>query len=164
MSSVRIRPFTSTDADAVVALWQAAGLVRPWNDPYRDITRKLSQQPELFVVAVDEQDRVVGSVMAGFDGHRGWMNYLAAATDTRGLGIGRALVEHVEHELRAVGCPKLNLQVRTSNSEVIAFYRHLGYQVDDVVSMGRRLIEDPSPSALPTADSTAGPTTPPAPR
>lgn len=137
-----IRPFRLPDTEDVVALWETAGLTRPWNDPRKDVIRKLGVQPELFLVAVNEDDRVVGSVMAGYDGHRGWMNYLAASPDARGLGIGRALVEHVEAALRELGCPKVNLQVRSTNAEVVAFYEHLGYSVDDTVDLGKRLIAD----------------------
>lgn len=74
---MHIRPFRSEDTDAVVDLWEAAGLTRPWNDPRKDIARKLTVQPELFVVAEDETGRILGTIMAGYDGHRGWMNYLA---------------------------------------------------------------------------------------
>lgn len=139
---VRIRPFTLEDTETVVALWEEAGLTRPWNDPRRDIARKLAVQPELFVVAEDEEGRVVGSVMAGYEGHRGWMNYLAAARSARGLGVGRALVDHVERELLALGCPKVSLQVRATNPDVVRFYEHLGYRVDDTIDLGKRLIED----------------------
>lgn len=139
---MRIRSFRRTDTDAVVALWEAAGLTRPWNDPRKDIERKLAVQPELFIVAEDEHGRIVGCVMAGYDGHRGWMNYLATRPDARGEGIGRALVEHTERSLNDLGCPKVNLQVRTSNAGVVEFYRHLGYEVDDTVALGKRLIAD----------------------
>ncbi len=86
--------------------------------------------------------RLVASVMAGFDGHRGWVNYLAVAPDRKRSGLGRALMAHVEARLQERGCPKLNLQVRASNQEAVAFYRRLGYSVDEVVSMGKRLIAD----------------------
>ncbi|GLI27632.1 GNAT family acetyltransferase [Agromyces rhizosphaerae] len=138
---MEIRPFRTDDTEAVVALWEASGLTRPWNDPRKDIARKLAVQPELFVVAVDD-DRVVGSVMAGYDGHRGWMNYLATAPGSRRLGIGRALVAHVETALQAIGCPKVNLQVRATNREAVAFYERLGYRVDDTIDLGKRLIDD----------------------
>ncbi len=138
---MEIRPFRTDDTEAVVALWEASGLTRPWNDPRKDIARKLAVQPELFVVAVDG-GRVVGSVMAGYDGHRGWMNYLATAPDARGIGIGRALVDHVEESLQAIGCPKVNLQVRATNREAVAFYERLGYRVDETIDLGKRLIDD----------------------
>ena len=137
-----IRPFEPTDTDAVVSLWESAGLTKPWNDPRLDIARKATVQPELFLVAVSESQTMLGTVMAGYEGHRGWMNYLATSLDARGIGVGRALVEHVEIALKALGCPKVNLQVRTSNAQVVEFYRHLGYQVDETVSLGKRLITD----------------------
>ncbi len=139
---MELRRFHPDDTESVVALWESIGLTRPWNDPRKDIARKLEVQPELFVVAVDEQDRILGTVMAGYDGHRGWMNYLAAAPNSRGLGIGRSLVEHVEEALRLRGCPKVSIQVRSSNAQVVEFYEHLGYRVDDTIDLGKRLIAD----------------------
>lgn len=142
---MQIRAFHEDDTEAVVELWRAAGLTRPWNDPHRDIARKLTVQPEMFLVATEplaEGERVVGAVMAGFEGHRGWINYLAALPEARGLGIGRALVERVEAELLARGCPKVSLQVRSENEQAVEFYRHLGYQQDPVLSFGKRLIAD----------------------
>jgi ribosomal protein S18 acetylase RimI-like enzyme len=138
---MNIRPFQPADENAVIALWQACGLTRPWNDPHRDIQRKLSEQPELFLVAV-EGDAPVGSAMAGFDGHRGWVYYLAVSPRHRRLSIGRALMREAERLLTERGCPKINLLVRSSNTEVLAFYEKLGYTRDDVVSLGRRLIPD----------------------
>lgn len=136
-----IRIFEPADTAAVIALWHAASLTRPWNDPARDIERKLTEQPELFFVAVDGSD-VVGSVMVGWDGHRGWLSYLASAPERRGEGIGRALVGQAERALTAVGCPKLMLMVRSDNTEALAFYDALGYGADDVVVRGKRLIAD----------------------
>ncbi|MFF2494949.1 GNAT family acetyltransferase [Agromyces sp. NPDC058064] len=153
--SISIRPFAVGDTEAVVALWRAAGLVKPWNDPYLDIERKLTVQPELFLVAEADGSSearvqagaqssavVVGTAMVGYDGHRGWVNYLAVADPARGTGLGRLLMDEAERLLIERGCPKLNLQVRSSNTEVIAFYERLGYAVDDAVSLGKRLIED----------------------
>ncbi|SDQ49202.1 GNAT family acetyltransferase [Leucobacter chromiiresistens] len=139
---MQIRPVRPADADAVVALWEVAGLTRPWNDPRKDIARKREVQSELFVVAESADGRVLGSVMAGYDGHRGWMNYLATHPEARGTGVARALVEHVEQALLNLGCPKLNLQVRADNADVVEFYRHLGYGIDETVSLGKRLIAD----------------------
>lgn len=137
----RIRPFRPADTDAVVALWEACGLVRPWNDPRRDIARKSTVQPELFLVATD-REAVVAAGMAGFDGHRGWVNYLAVAPDRQGSGLGRRLMGEFERLLTDLGCPKLNLQVRAGNEQVIAFYESLGYADDHTVSFGKRLIHD----------------------
>ena len=138
---MNIRSFEPADEDHVIALWHACGLTRPWNDPHRDIQRKLSVQPELFLVAT-EKETLVGSAMVGFDGHRGWVYYLAVSPAHREQSIGRALMHEAEQRLIERGCPKVNLLIRSSNTEVIAFYRKLGYAQDDVVSLGRRLIHD----------------------
>jgi ribosomal protein S18 acetylase RimI-like enzyme len=138
---MQIRTFQAADESAVVALWDECGLTRPWNDPHKDIARKLAVQPELFLVGVIDA-ALMASVMAGYEGHRGWMNYLAVAPRLRGRGYGRALVEHVERLLLERGCPKINLQVRASNPEAVAFYRRLGYAQDESISLGKRLIVD----------------------
>ncbi|PRB08465.1 GNAT family acetyltransferase [Microbacterium sp. MYb64] len=153
-TGIAIRAFGRADTDAVVALWEDAGLTRPWNDPRADIERKLAVQPELFLVAEertpDRSDgdadgvtsRIVGSVMAGYDGHRGWLYYLASASDRRGAGIGRALVAEAERLLHAMGCPKVQLMVRVGNEEVLGFYDALGYERFEVGNTGKRLIHD----------------------
>jgi len=137
----RIRPFADADEPAVIALWERAGLTRPWNDPAKDVARKRRVQGELFLVAV-EQDAIVGTVMAGYDGHRAWVNYLAVAESHRRQGIGRALMVAAEAGVRALGCPKLAVQVRTDNPQALAFYERLGFARDDVVSLGKRLERD----------------------
>lgn len=143
---MQIRPYRPADEDAVVALWERCDLTRPWNDPRKDIRRKLAVRPDLFLVGVID-DQVVATAMAGYDGHRGWINYLAVAPERRRQGLGRAIVAEAERLLRACGCPKINLQVRTANTEVIEFYRRLGFVLDDVVSLGKRLEHDgPGPS------------------
>ena len=138
---MEIRPYRESDQDAVVALWRECELVKPWNDPVKDIHRKLGIQRDLFLVGSME-GRLVATVMAGFEGHRGWVNYLAVAADCRKRGFGRLLMDEAEARLRAMGCPKISLQIRRSNADVVAFYRSIGYTEDDVVSMGKRLIED----------------------
>jgi ribosomal protein S18 acetylase RimI-like enzyme len=138
---MHLRAFALADEAAVVARWKRCGLTRPWNDPHKDIQRKLTTQPELFFVG-EEDDRIVATAMAGYDGHRGWVNYLAVDPESRGRGHGRLLLRHIEEQLRARGCPKLNLQVRTGNNEAIEFYRRLGYGVDENITMGKRLIPD----------------------
>jgi len=140
-SDVEIRAYRASDEEAVIQLWQDCGLVVPWNDPHRDIQRKLRVQADLFLVGLAE-DRPVATVMAGYDGHRGWINYLAVAPDLRRNGIGRRMVEQVESRLRALGCPKINLQVRTSNVDVVSFYAAIGYATDEVISLGKRLEAD----------------------
>ena len=138
---MNIRTFSSADEAAVIELWRHCDLLRPWNDPHKDIQRKLTTQPELFVVG-EIAGRLVATVMAGFDGHRGWVNYLAVAPGHRNAGLGRALMRHVEAALEARGCPKVNLQVRATNHAVLEFYRRIGYAPDEVVSLGKRLISD----------------------
>lgn len=140
---MRIRAFRESDEAAVVELWRRCSLLRPWNDPAKDIRRKLRVQRELFLVGVlDEDAAPVAAVMAGYDGHRGWMNYLAVDPEQRRKGLGRALVAEVERLLAELGCPKVNIQVRADNGDAVGFYRRLGYAVDEVVSLGRRLERD----------------------
>jgi len=136
-----VRPFADDDEDAVVALWTAAGLTRPWNDPHRDIARKKQVQRELFLVAEDD-GAVVGTAMAGYDGHRGWVYYLAVAPERQGGGLGRTLMAEAETRLLALGCPKVNVQIRSGNEGVAAFYDRLGYTPDAATSLGKRLIPD----------------------
>ena len=136
-----IRPYLESDEAAVVALWQACGLTRAWNDPHKDIARKLQVQRELFLVG-EVGGQLVASAMAGYDGHRGWVNYLAVQPEQRGQGHGTALMRHIEQALLTLGCPKLNLQVRSSNTAVLDFYRSLGYAQDEAVSLGKRLVPD----------------------
>ncbi len=139
---MKIRPFTQSDTDPVVALWQACGLVKPWNDAHKDIARKLAVAPELFLVGEAEDDTLMGTVMGGYEGHRGWVNYLAVHPDEQGHGYGRILMLALEEKLIAAGCPKLNLQLRDSNIDVINFYEAIGYTQDKVISFGKRLIVD----------------------
>jgi ribosomal protein S18 acetylase RimI-like enzyme len=141
---MKIRPFELKDEGAVVSLWNRCGLTRPQNDPRKDIQRKLTVRPDLFLVG-EINDQVVATVMAGFEGHRGWLNYLAVDPRFQRRGLARDLVAAAEERLRKTGCPKINLQIRTSNLGAIEFYRHIGYTTDDVVSMGKRLVQDDPP-------------------
>ena len=136
-----IRPFAEEDTEAVVALWEACELVRPWNDPRKDIQRKVRVGRQMFLVALDGPE-LIGTVMAGYEGHRGWINYLAVRADRRRNGLGTRLMAEAERLLIEAGCPKINLQIREENSDVIAFYRAIGYEPDRVVSLGKRLVED----------------------
>jgi ribosomal protein S18 acetylase RimI-like enzyme len=138
---MNIRSFQAADRELVVDLWSRCGLLRPWNDPRKDIARKLRVQPELFLV-VEVEGAIAGTVMAGYDGHRGWINYLAVDPGSRHRGLGRALMAEAERLLRERGCPKINLQVRHDNREAIAFYQRIGFAEDAVVSLGKRLERD----------------------
>ena len=141
MAGVKIRSFVEDDTEAVIGLWSRCGLLRPWNDPRKDIERKLGIQRDLFLVG-EQGGRIVAVAMAGYDGHRGWVNYLAVDPEFRRRGLGRSMMAEVERRLKELGCPKLNLQVRRGNAEAVAFYRSVGYSEDDVLGMGKRLIED----------------------
>ncbi len=138
---MNIRSFEPRDTEAVIALWQACDLTRPWNNPSLDIQRKCAVKDELFLVCEDEGE-ITGSVMAGYEGHRGWINYLAVAPHSRKSGMGRQLMKEVERRLLALDCPKINLQVRHGNDDVIAFYEAIGFSDDKCISMGKRLIPD----------------------
>lgn len=141
LAFVTIRPFEIADEPALVHLWNRCGLTRPWNDPHKDIARKLAVRPDLLLIAA-EGSEIVGSVMVGYDGHRGWINYLAVSPECRMRGLGRALMAEAEARLLREGCPKVNLQVRANNEGVVAFYQRLGYAIEEMVSMGKRLIID----------------------
>lgn len=138
---MQIRPYQQNDEPAVIQLWRKCGLTRPWNDPTRDILRKQQVQPEWFLVGLVE-GVIVASVMAGYDGHRGWVNYLAVDPEYQRQGIARELMTEVERLLTDAGCPKLNLQVRATNEAAMRFYERIGYKQDEVVSFGKRLIPD----------------------
>lgn len=138
---MEIRAFATPDTEAVVALWERCELTRPWNDPRADIQRKLAVQPHLFLVGENE-GAVIATVMAGNDGHRGWMNYLGVDPAQQRRGFGRQIVEAAIALLEAEGCPKINLQIRDTNRDAIAFYESLGFKTDSVVSMGRRLVDE----------------------
>ena len=138
-----VRIFELRDRDAVIALWrdvfpEYADASRPQRDPALSIANKLATQPELFFVGVID-DVVVGTVMCGYDGHRGWVYSLAVRASLRRLGFGRRLMLHAEAALARLGCPKVNLQVLSVRHELVSFYERMGYQVDDVVSLGKRL-------------------------
>lgn len=141
--SYEIRSFRRGDEESIVDLWRRCDLIVPWNDPRFDIERKLAVDPELFLVA-ESDGRIIATCMAGYEGHRGWINYLAVLPELRRRGIASALMKNAEGMLLDRGCPKINLQVRTSNLDVIAFYRRIGYSDDEVTSLGKRLVDDES--------------------
>lgn len=136
---LEIRVFRGNDESAVVALWSEvfAG-DPPRNEPQAVVRRKLGVQRELFFVG-EVAGEVVGTVIAGFDGYRGWVYHLAVDPRFRRRGFGCELMRHAEARLKEIGCPKLNLQVRSTNVEVIAFYERLGYVIEERVSLGKVL-------------------------
>jgi ribosomal protein S18 acetylase RimI-like enzyme len=138
-NTLRVRPFHEADQPSVVALWsEVFADDPPRNDPRAVIERKLRVQRELFLVCEFENE-IVGTVIAGFDGYRGWVYHLAVQPRHRRRGFGRELMREAERRLKALGCPKLNLQVRSSNAGVIAFYERLGYSIEDRASLGKSL-------------------------
>jgi len=138
---MEIRTFTEADTDAVIDLWRATGLVHTTNDPLRDVDRKVADSPWGFLVLTEDDD-IIGSVMVGYDGHRGWINYLACRPDHRRRGVATELMAAARELLLDRGCPKINLQVRAGNEEAHEFSRSLGYSEDAVTSFGLRLIPD----------------------
>ena len=135
---LRIVTYRCEFLNDVVELWRKCNLVAPQNDPVEDIRKKVGFQPELFFVGL-LNGRVVGSIMVGYEGHRGWINYLAVAPEYQRRGYGGQLVQKGINELRKMGCLKVNLQVRNTNAAVISFYKHLGFRDDNVTSLGLRL-------------------------
>ena len=138
---MKIRAFEPSDEPAVILLWEKCDLVRPWNDPHKDILRKLAVQPEMFLVGIANRE-IVATAMAGYEGHRGWVNYLAVAPEHQGKGFGRAIMAEAEKRLESMGCPKLNIQVRGTNTAAVEFYRRIGYRIEDRVSLGKRIEPD----------------------
>lgn len=138
---MEIRVFTQQDFEEVLTMWERCDLLRPWNDPELDIERKLNHDPELFLVA-EVSGEVVGTVMGGYDGHRGSAYYLGVHPEYRGRGIANALMNRLEKKLIARGCPKINLMVRAENDAVISMYEKLDYEVVESISLGKRLIVD----------------------
>ncbi|MFZ4834835.1 GNAT family acetyltransferase [Rouxiella sp. Mn2063] len=138
---MEIRIFRQEDFEEVLTLWDRCDLLRPWNDPEMDIERKMNHDPELFLVA-EVSGEIAGSVMGGYDGHRGSAYYLGVHPDYRGRGIANALMNRLEKKLIARGCPKIQLMIRAENDTVLSMYEKLDYEVQDVISMGKRLIVD----------------------
>jgi ribosomal protein S18 acetylase RimI-like enzyme len=135
------RPFDKSDQQAVIDLWVDCGLVVSWNDPLKDIERKLRVDPDLFLVG-ELNGEIVASVMGGYEGHRGWINYLAVSPRHQRKGYGRLIMEAVELAIAQKGCPKINLQIRAINTDIAAFYQSIGYDIDNVIGLGKRLEPD----------------------
>ena len=138
MSDFVIRQYHNDDEKDVIDLWSECGLIAPQNNPKLDIERKLRVNPEWFLVG-ELEGKIVATCMAGYEGHRGWINYLAVAQQHQRKGYATQIMQEAEGILRKAGCPKINLQIRTTNTGVIGFYKAIGYGFDNVVSMGKRL-------------------------
>jgi ribosomal protein S18 acetylase RimI-like enzyme len=141
LAMTEIRQFQNGDEQSLIQLWRDCDLVRAQNNPQKDIERKRKVQPDLFLVGLAE-GCIIASVMAGYDGHRGWLNYLAVAPAFQNRGIARKMIQAAEKGLSRYGCPKVNIQVRLTNSGAIEFYKKIGFQVDEVASLGMRLVKD----------------------
>ena len=136
-----IRPYQSCDERDVIELWGKCDLIRPQNNSKLDIKRKLEVNPELFLVGIID-NKVVASVMGGYEGHRGWVYYLAVDPSYQRNGYGKQIMEAIEVKLSAMGYPKINLLIRTDNGNVVKFYESMGYTTEERISMGKRLVED----------------------
>jgi len=141
-SNLIIRPYETKDEPEVIDLWFRCNLVIPANNPKADIKRKLQVNPELFLIGTIE-DRIVATCMAGYEGRRGWINYLAVSPELRRQGIAIRIMEAAESKLKEIGCPKINLQIRANNPDAIRFYKSIGYIDDNIINMGKRLMKDP---------------------
>jgi ribosomal protein S18 acetylase RimI-like enzyme len=138
---MKIFEFTDDQSDRVIALWEKCGLTRSWNNPEKDIARKSVDQNGKFLIG--QIDGVlIASIMIGYDGHRGSINYLAVDPDYAGAGYGKILMAEAERFLLSVGCPKISVCVRTDNFKVVEFYERLGYAIEPVHPLGKRLIKD----------------------
>ena len=138
---MKIRAYNKEDQKSVISLWEECGLVVPQNNPVRDIERKLKVDPDLFLVGVNENG-IIATVMGGYEGHRGWINYLAVKPSEQRKGYACSIMQTVELLIKDKGCPKINLQVRNTNEAVIAFYAAIGYNNDYVVGLGKRIEQD----------------------
>ena len=136
-----IRPYLSAEESEVIKLWCKCNLTRARNNLEKDIERKSKVDPELFLIGLID-NKLVATVMGGYEGHRGWVNYLAVNPDYQRRGLGRQIMEAVENRLQDMDCPKINLQIRTDNQEAVVFYEHIGYKMEERVSMGKRLLVD----------------------
>lgn len=138
---MEIRNYNLQDESQVIELWNKCKLVKPWNDPKQDIKRKIRKDPEYFLVGI-LNNKIIATVMGGYEGHRGWINYLAVDPEYQRKGYGKTLMKTIEEKLSSNGAPKINIQIRSANKSVIGFYKSIGYKIDDVISVGKRLMED----------------------
>ena len=146
---MKIRSYQNLDEEEVTQLWLECGLIVPHNNPIKDIKRKLKVNPEWFLVG-ELNGKIIASCMAGYEGHRGWINYLAVSPPFQGNGYGKVIMEKAEELLTDAGCPKINLQIRAKNHKTIDFYKSIGFKIDDVISMGKRIDSDETVHTKPT--------------
>ena len=138
---MKVKVYEKTDQDEVISLWSLCGLVVSQNNPANDIERKLNVDPDLFLVGVSGNE-IVATVMGGYEGHRGWINYLAVKPTQQRKGYGEQMMLKIESLLKVKGCPKVNLQVRETNKNILAFYKAIGYDNDNVIGLGKRIVKD----------------------
>ena len=141
LSPLLIKQFQKCDVESLVYLWKICKLTFPLNNPKMDIARKIKVQPELILVGYLHEE-LVASVMAGYDGHRGWINYLAVHPNFQAKGFGKQMMDKAEELLCKLGCHKINLQIREGNEKVVKFYQKLGYVEEKRINMGKRLKYD----------------------
>ncbi|MBI04675.1 MAG: GNAT family acetyltransferase [Pelagibacteraceae bacterium] len=141
MIEIKYRKFIEKDNEAIIELWKKCNLIVPWNDPHKDIMRKLKIKDDLFIIG-EKSKKIIASAMAGYDGHRGYIYYLAVLPEYQKKGVGSEILEIVENKLLKIGCPKINLFVRNSNVKVKNFYKINYYKLQDSQVYGKRLIED----------------------
>ena len=139
--ALEIRSFRQEDEVPLIKLWEKCKLVVAWNDPSKDIRRKVQLDPGGFLLSLHDNS-LIASVMAGYEGHRGWINYLAVDPEYRRKGLGKTMMKAAETYLEQFECPKINLQIRAKNHQVIEFYKSIGFLQEDVINMGKRLIPD----------------------
>ena len=138
---MKIRVYQNSDQQAVSQLWDDCGLVVPWNDPGKDIERKLAVGADLFLIG-ERDGKIITTAMGGYEGHRGWVNYLAVDPERQNNGYARQMMAELEARLIEKGCPKINLLVRETNVDAVHFYEAIGYTTDNSISLGKRLIAD----------------------
>ena len=141
MSDITIRPYSETDLNSIVSLWEICELSIPWNDPVKDIERKLTVQRELFLL-LEKDGEILGSVMGGYDGHRGNVYYFGVHPEHQGKGYGKLLLKTLEIGFLKLKCPKVNILIRNTNLDVKEFYNGMGYEDHNSISVGKRLIPD----------------------
>lgn len=136
-----IRQFKIGEKNDVIQLWDKCGLLHPPNDPVKELKTKTDFQPELFLVG-ELNNTIIATIMLGFEGRRGWINSLCVLPRYQGMGYGSELVQHGMEVLRNLGAPKINLLIRPTNTKVKAFYKKLGFEIEEAVLMSHRFSKE----------------------